>query len=203
MKQVLLIALVMLVAAAAYAKTPDGETPANEGVCDDLIGAPPGLYGLCIAFCEAQDCEPDDSLADPFENCNTSSERILENYNRKKQDWDPEMPCIQEPCPCWTIEELEALGQFPDWAEDVSYCIGHQGIHDYWRVISDDWCIRHRVRTLATGSPVEYQCHFRIRQPCTSDPSISRTFNISFEEFEVCRAQLIQAGTDLGFDCWN
>lgn len=40
----------------AFAQTPDGETPANEGVCDELIGLTPGLYGLCVAFCEAQDC---------------------------------------------------------------------------------------------------------------------------------------------------
>ena len=49
-----------------YAQTPDGETPANEGVCDELMFYTPGLYGLCVAFCEAQDCVPDDGLDDPF-----------------------------------------------------------------------------------------------------------------------------------------
>ena len=39
------------------ASTPDGETPANEGVCDSLNGATPGLYGLCVAYCEAQDLD--------------------------------------------------------------------------------------------------------------------------------------------------
>ena len=34
--------------------TPDGSPPAEEAVCDDLIGA---AYGLCVAFCEANDCD--------------------------------------------------------------------------------------------------------------------------------------------------
>jgi len=43
----------------AMDQTPDGETPANEGVCDALQadGTTKGLYGLCVAFCEAQDAE--------------------------------------------------------------------------------------------------------------------------------------------------
>ena len=57
MKRLLLVSVLVLVAATGYAQTPDGETPANEGVCDELIGLTPGLYGLCVAFCEAQDCE--------------------------------------------------------------------------------------------------------------------------------------------------
>lgn len=93
-------------------KTRDGETPADEGVCDVLRDATPGLYGLCVAFCEAQDCEPDFSLADPFQNCSPPSQRILDNYNRRKTVADPDMPCIlQTPCPCWTEEDLDELGQ--------------------------------------------------------------------------------------------
>lgn len=37
----------------AGAKTPDGDTPAVETVCDDFLGA---QYGLCVAYCEAMDC---------------------------------------------------------------------------------------------------------------------------------------------------
>jgi hypothetical protein len=41
---------------AAGHGTPDEVPPANETVCEDsgLIGA---AYGLCIAFCEANDCD--------------------------------------------------------------------------------------------------------------------------------------------------
>ncbi len=36
--------------------TPDGQTPAQEKVCDDAHLAR-AAYGLCIAFCEAGDCD--------------------------------------------------------------------------------------------------------------------------------------------------
>jgi hypothetical protein len=93
--------LFTLMGNAVMAGTPDGQTPANEGVCDVLKGGTPGLYGLCVAYCEAQDLDSIDK--------NPPSTRILDNYNRKKQDGDPPMPCMQVPCPCWTDEELAAI----------------------------------------------------------------------------------------------
>ena len=101
--------------APLFAQTPDGTTPANEGICDDLAadGVTNGLYGLCIAFCEAQD------HADIFTAITESdydallaaapSGKILENYNSIKTESDPPMPCITRvdgPCPCWDEEEF-------------------------------------------------------------------------------------------------
>lgn len=101
--------------APLFAQTPDGTTPANEGVCDDLTadGVTQGLYGLCIAFCEAQD------YADIFTAITDSdyealladapSGNILENYNNLMKEGDPPMPCItrvDQPCPCWDEEEF-------------------------------------------------------------------------------------------------
>jgi hypothetical protein len=94
----------------ALATTPDGETPANEGVCDMLIGATPGLYGLCNAYCEAQDLNEFDK--------EPPRTKILENYNKKKQDGDPDMPCIQAPCPCWTPAELYSIS-----ADGMAVCV--------------------------------------------------------------------------------
>ncbi len=75
-------------------------------VCDTLIGATPGLYGLCVAYCEAHD-------ADLLSELDVPNRRILENYNQKKTESDPPMPCVQsdpdEPpviCPCWSADEL-------------------------------------------------------------------------------------------------
>ena len=79
----------------AVAQTPDGETPANEGVCDSLQGATPGLFGLCNAYCEAQDLDTFDK--------NPPNDRILANYRKKMKAGDPDMPCIQVPCPCWLL----------------------------------------------------------------------------------------------------
>lgn len=87
----------------ASAMTADGETPANEGVCDMLQGGTPGLYGLCVAYCEAQDL-------DLVGNKEPPNNKILANYRKKMQPGDPDMPCVKVPCPCWTAEELAAIG---------------------------------------------------------------------------------------------
>jgi len=52
----LLLGLAMLATPAAYAQTPDGETPAIEDACDGFTGK---VYGLCNAYCEAMDCDAD------------------------------------------------------------------------------------------------------------------------------------------------
>lgn len=92
----------LVAAVPVLAETPDGETPANEGVCDGLkINATPGLYGLCVAYCEAQDLDVTGK-----EPPNT---KILENYNKRKQAGDPDMPCVKIPCPCWTDAELASI----------------------------------------------------------------------------------------------
>lgn len=49
----LCIGLIVAPAAVLAQGTPDGQTPAEESVCDSLDGA---LFGLCNAYCEATDC---------------------------------------------------------------------------------------------------------------------------------------------------
>src|SRR5512139_705262 len=46
--------LVTLHPGALSAKTPDGAPPSQETVCSGLTGA---AFGLCNAYCEAQDCD--------------------------------------------------------------------------------------------------------------------------------------------------
>lgn len=90
----------------ATAQTPDGLTPAVETVCDDLIGYTPGLYGLCVAYCEAHD-------ADDLPELDVPNRNILRNYEMLRGDSGPEMPCLdlepevpQVTCPCWTADKL-------------------------------------------------------------------------------------------------
>ena len=91
------------VSGSAMAQTPDRSTPANEGVCNVLqaSGVSPGLYGLCVAYCEAQDL---DSFSKEPPNS-----KILGNYNKRKQASDPAMPCVKTPCPCWSGAEMAAI----------------------------------------------------------------------------------------------
>ena len=90
----------------------DGVTPAEETTCDELKadGITKGLYGLCVAYCEAQDIF-DETVPVTEEEAlaiiedSMPSEKILRNYDRRKKDTDPEMPCIVKVvdaiCPCW------------------------------------------------------------------------------------------------------
>jgi hypothetical protein len=107
----------------AMASTPDGETPAVETVCDPLNAddVTNGLYGLCLAFCEAQDIADeevpitDEELAILQDTPPSGS--ILDTYNTIKNASDPDMPCIvvDSSCPCWTEDELAAIdGMIPD-----------------------------------------------------------------------------------------
>jgi hypothetical protein len=98
-------------------RTPDGSTPAEEAICDDLKHRTPGLYGLCIAFCEAHDCVitvTDDGELD-FSQCKKNDGKILAKYRSKMRDGDPDMPCLpatqaneqpENSCPCWSLEQL-------------------------------------------------------------------------------------------------
>lgn len=62
--------------------TGDGEPPAEEHVCDPLQGR---AFGLCNAFCEAQDCDA------PGKKNNTSCNRIRDNFARLTNE--PRLPC--------------------------------------------------------------------------------------------------------------
>ena len=129
----LCLAVSVMVSAPLLAQTPDGETPAEETICDPLKadGVTKGLYGLCVAFCEAQDHV---ALSDPITEEELKalfdaapSGRILSNYNKKKLEGDPEMPCIkiEEPCPCWAGTQLASIDGYAPTGESIAVvCYG-------------------------------------------------------------------------------
>ncbi len=186
--------------AALQAQTPDGETPANEGVCDDLQFASPGLYGLCIAFCEAQDCEPDFTLEDPLANCSPSSPRLLDIYDRKKKAADPDMPCIQQTaCPCWTQEELDGL-RYPV-PGDFSSCRGQDsGFLPNWQINFFDG--GQRIYSTVVGVNSDFCVYVDLCQDGSCTNSNRRFFGLTPEEAAACQAQMGTAGLDRGFDCF-
>ena len=111
-----LFASLSIIGLPATASTPDGQTPAEETICNPLMAedVSNGLYGLCIAFCEAQDADEDYPVTDielAMLEANPPSRSILDAYNNIKKDSDPDMPCIavDSSCPCWTAEELAAI----------------------------------------------------------------------------------------------
>jgi len=141
---ILSVAVTILMAPSTLAKTPDGETPANEDVCDELQGATPGLYGLCVAFCEAQDhanilVATTEQEIHALEDAAPSG-RILANYNKKRKKGDPAMPCmntttVTDPCPCWAEAELAEIDGVmwdgsPSNSGDINEPDGHRCV-DY------------------------------------------------------------------------
>lgn len=135
----MIASLAIFSSATTVAKTPDGVTPANEGACDS-VKPWRNLYGLCVAFCEAQDLS-DVDLNDPESVAKSSpNPEILARY-KERQGTGPGMPCMNseptgggddpppppgeddpppppEPvgdCPCWTADELGAIdGSLPE-----------------------------------------------------------------------------------------
>jgi hypothetical protein len=94
-------------APATRAETPDGETPAEESVCDSLAGDP--AWSLCNAYCEAMDCDSDDPRAS-----DRACQHVLERFIA--HDSGP-IPCGLPPCPCYDeadldefVEACESLG---------------------------------------------------------------------------------------------
>lgn len=85
------LALVTIGASASQAKTPDGQPPSTERVCDGLKGA---LWGLCVSYCEAMDCDY------PFPHASDNAcDHVLSNYMKKSggelppcEDITPEGP---------------------------------------------------------------------------------------------------------------
>ena len=90
-KYVYILALVLaswvLFGNNAMSDTPDGETPAQESVCDGEVGA---AYGLCVSYCEAMDC------GDGNRSSEQACDRVRENYEDIVGTGKP-FPCE---CPC-------------------------------------------------------------------------------------------------------
>ena len=185
MKASFLAVVMVFTGVAVWAQgTPDGETPANEGVCDDLMWATPGLYGLCVAFCEAQDCEPDFAVADPFENCNPSNEKLLEIYDRKKQPGDRDMPCVQDPCPCWSADEINSIPYDP---------------------LSNAWCDRGLYTQLRAEDPRAHLTSVGFGSSMNTCAYVDlsllftlRNMVVSQEELEICLSQVLTRCEELG-----
>ena len=161
----------------AVAQTPDGETPANEGVCDSLQGATPGLFGLCNAYCEAQDLDTFDK--------NPPNDRILANYRKKMKAGDPDMPCLQVPCPCYSAEELASItadgvaAACPSSTDKIQIIDNAPRTHF---AEADQNAGRERCRYIDLNT----------------DPRTIRSFQITAEEAASCYTQVADACASVG-----
>lgn len=187
-------ALVLLLGmGSSSAQTPDGDTPAEETVCDQLIGGTPGLYGLCVAYCEAQD----HSDALPGE---PPAWKILDVYNKRRKAGDPEMPCLQAPCPCWSEDDLDIA------IPTVNSCIdfdGDPGLQvDELSISGPAPGDANNARVFRfNDDPTFDKCFFIVQQQGLPNSGLRREFLISKEESASCEASIRHHAESLGFVC--
>ena len=77
--------------------TPDNLPPALEDICDMTTGA---ANGLCVAYCEAMDCDSEDPNASA-----KACTKIEQKYTAITGEI---LPCIRT-CPCWEPSELNSV----------------------------------------------------------------------------------------------
>jgi hypothetical protein len=92
----------------SWAETPDGQTPSEETVCDNQIGA---AYGLCTAYCEAMDCDSAAPQASP-----TACSRVRGNFERITGQ---PLPC-EATCPC--VDALPLFRDFVNGTAEAAVC---------------------------------------------------------------------------------
>jgi hypothetical protein len=103
-----LVCILLVSATTISAKTPDQQTPAQEGICDNETVA----KGLCIAACEAIDCGDPNQRAS-----NKACATLQRNFERKT---GRTLPCMVT-CPCPGL--LQLFGQIVDRDVTVTDCI--------------------------------------------------------------------------------
>ena len=170
----------MLLSGPIYATTPDGETPANESVCDLESGA---AYGLCVSYCEAMDCDNDQTSAAEMA-CLKVQDKFVQQTGR-------DIPCEVQSgveCPCWTQADIETLPLDGTSAACVSdgfrLDIVQEGIceHSYGVYFAGESCVTNRF-------------------DCPGLPDLGGEFiGTSESEFTVCRNQIIDRCQELGID---
>ena len=198
----------VLACSTALAQAPGTGPPANEGVCDDLVNATPGLFGLCVAFW-AQDCQPDFTADNPFEGCKPGSLKILEVYEKKARAGDPPMPGIHTPCPCWTEAELAGL-RFPAVGDEL-FCRKDDDLLPLFDITNIDlWQISnfpagHNTVVASIGDNIGDGPFCGLVDECLDGNCLNanRTLGISAEEHADCEAAVAASAFFRGLNLEN
>ena len=160
----------------------DNKTPAQEKVCDVVKGATPGLYGMCVAYCEAQD-------ANEFINLKTSSKKLLRNYDKKRKASDPQMPCVNyaTACPVWASDQLGDIGTHGNDTIILEVVDNENGDSYDYEYGADLTVYASVSKNKDTGAMAGGFSH-----ESPSDPSLNtaQKFELTAAEYDACKAEL-------------
>jgi hypothetical protein len=178
----LFAALVVLawVATTAHADRPIA-AGSTAGICDVLSDATSSLESLCVNYCVLHDCVNSD---DP------ECDNLLANYDRHREDGDPDMPCLAT-CPCFTAEELR------NFQIELTWCIRESSSRFLFSAIMGE--IESIGAAAASRLDIErYDCGY-------SDPTVAVIrfggFALDSKEAAVCHALVDAAIAERGLTC--
>ena len=197
------VAVAIIMSPSALAQTPDGETPASESVCDVLLKGTPGLFGLCVAYCEAQDADITVFSRDILNRA--SHQRLLDNYNKKKREGDPDMPCLRMACPCWNADDIDAIESGK--GASCFYSQSGEGNAEYQFSPPEKGPPCSGIAVLKTGGKEGNSCFYRNNVPDPNDPEnciagmTSTVLDLTSEEVAACNQAIADGAATNGVQC--
>ncbi len=179
-----LVVLAMLMSSVAYAEP-------NVSVCDELQGTTKGLYGLCVAYCEAQDCAPTIDVTTGEltfgKNCGPSSAKTLAKYNSRLEPGGPPMPCVNvgvDECPCWTEAEIDLVADL-----SVLFCQDSPTRSLLWGRDATE-----NLDYAGVQIDGEMQCYYQEQTPTHE----LRFQEVDADQYESCRLSAVSECIDRG-----
>ena len=191
-----IVAVVLMTAAfgVGLSFASDGETPGEESVCEVLQDPAytKGLYGLCVAFCEAHDGSA------------PASQKILDKYEERRQEGDPYMPCLSEGgCQCFDGETLASIPPAPAGGSYSNFYSGCDVLDD-----STNSIVSFNTSVLPPGfepfvGSVAVWLNGSDNSKCRYEKNGIRTeLTISYEEALVCRDLIVEAQNTPPWTCF-
>jgi hypothetical protein len=212
------VAALVAVALPVHFATAQEESPPawKDTICQVVHvqnGGTPGLYGLCTAYCEEQ-CKVGDAdleacqveNPDPFQVKGCTCARILANYDNKKLETDPPMPCVLDECPCYDEAFLTTeLAAKPAFCNDDTNAVREQTLLDARDAGNCNAFANSIKRFDAAGNPVSASCAAfdRDRNPANNlcEPVLNTFQEVSLEQFEICQALVRAQAAIVGVPC--
>ncbi|MFC1827781.1 hypothetical protein ACFLZQ_07635 [Thermodesulfobacteriota bacterium] len=186
--------LLVVVLTLAMAMLTVNAFAAEETQCDFLKGEGKGLFGLCMAYCEAHDGPADITTMseEDLAALNPSSLVLFDLFEKKAGVDGPELPCVNYigECPVWTQEELDRIGTLGG-----TFLQDHESEQPpYWDMYYDSEQVGSLIRHYAQVVAYSYTTGIYIGRYISTNtgyPDAERVQYITEDEYNACKQQVI------------